>query len=344
MTGKQRILAALDRQRPDRVPTFEWFIDAGVGEALVGTRDAIEIVDRLDIDGINIRADYRREKLDDETFADEWGSVRRLTGDAIPHIEKNPIPDIAQHRSFAFPDPEWPGRFATLERALQRFGDRRAIILNLRDGFSDMRDLLGYEDALVNLLAEPEHFGELLDRCVDFNLAMAAVARRRYGVDVVATTDDVANATNLLMSPGVYFDLLAPRFARVMKGYRELGYKIVKHCDGNVLPLVDFWIESGIDCLDPIDPGAGLTMAGMKARYGHRICLKGNIDCAGVLVEGTPAQVQADVRQCIADGGPAGLIVSSSNTIHQGVKPANYRAMLDALREYGKATPLHEQG
>jgi uroporphyrinogen decarboxylase len=43
------------------------------------------------------------------------------------------------------------------------------------------------------------------------------------------------------------------------------------------------------------------------------------------------------VRQCLREGGPGGgLILSSSNTIHRGVQAENYRAMLEALRRYGK--------
>jgi hypothetical protein len=48
---------AIKRGTPDRIPTFEWFIDPGVGKALTGSADAMDIVERLDIDGINIRPD-----------------------------------------------------------------------------------------------------------------------------------------------------------------------------------------------------------------------------------------------------------------------------------------------
>jgi uroporphyrinogen-III decarboxylase len=51
------------------------------------------------------------------------------------------------------------------------------------------------------------------------------------------------------------------------------------------------------------------------------------------LCTGTPEEVKAEVRQAIADAGPSGLILSSSNTVHRGVKPENYRAMLDELRK-----------
>lgn len=339
MNGRERILCALRREVPDQVPMFEWFIDATVGEALVGSGDIIDIVDRLDLDGINLRPTYERRFLDDETFVDEWGITRRLTDDVLPAVVTAAIPDVTRHETYEFPDPASPHRFTAIERALERFGDRKALVLNLRDGFSDMRDLLGYENALVALMLEPAAYRALLERAVRYNLAVADVARRRFGLEVVATTDDVANASGLLVNPVVYFERIAPGFRQAIEGYKALGYRCIKHCDGNVDAVSDFWVDCGIDCLDPIDPAGGYTMAGMKARYGSRICLKGNIDCTGALCDGTPAEVAAEVRQCIAGGGSGGgLIVSSSNTIHRGVKPENFRAMIEAVREFGRST------
>ena len=337
MNGKQRILAALRREIPDMVPVFEWFVDVTVGEALVGSGDAIDVVERLDLDAVNLRANYRSEKVDDITLIDEWGMKRQLTGDVLPAVIGSPIPDVTRHTEFTFPDPEAPHRFETLERALDRFGDERAIVLNLRDGFSDMRDLLGYEGALMAMLLEPARFDELLERSVEYNLKLAAVARQRYGTEIVATTDDVANATGLLMRPDTYFERLGPGFKAAIGGYKEMGYLTIKHCDGNVDAVLDFWIEAGIDCLDPIDPAGGYTIGGMKQRIGDKVCLKGNVDCTGNLCSGSPEDVAEEARQCIDQGAGrgGGLIVSSSNTIHRGVKPENFRAMIEAVRESG---------
>ncbi|MDX9866978.1 MAG: uroporphyrinogen decarboxylase family protein [Kiritimatiellia bacterium] len=335
MNGTARMCAALRRELPDRIPTFEWFLDAGVGRALTGSGDPLDIVERLDLDGINIRPDYARRFTDAQTFEDEWGTRRRLTGDCLPAVIAQPVPDVTRHAGYTFPDPRADFRFATLRRAAERFGDTRAIILNVRDGFSDLRDLLGYEAALMAPLTEPEACAAFLDRIVDYNLALAERAVRTFGVRILATTDDVAMASGPLFPPEVYRERLLPAFRRAIQGFKALGCLTIKHCDGDILPLADPWIDAGIDCLDPIDPGAGLTMAAMKARYGGRIALKGNIDCVKTLCTGTPDTVRDEVRRCIADGGPAGLILSSSNTIHRGVKPENYRAMLEALRAYG---------
>lgn len=333
MTPKSRLESTLRRVPTDRIPTFEWFIDPGVGEALTGSRDLLDIIESLDIDGVNIRPDYRRQLIDEKTFSDEWGTVRQDTGDVLPAITANPIAELLDHKDFTFPDPTAPWRFESLERAVERFGDQRAVILNVRDGFSDLRDLLGYEEALVSLMTEPDDLKDLLARVVDFNLALARTARERCGVNIVATTDDVAFPQGLLISPEIYHDILGPAFREVIAGFKSEGYLCIKHSDGDVSSLIDFWIDAGIDCLDPIDPCAGLDLATTKQRYGDKICLKGNVDCAGVLQSGTPDEVRAATRTAIEAAGPDGFILSSSNTIHRGVKPENYRAMLKELTE-----------
>ena len=337
MTGKERIETALRMEQPDCVGTFEWFIDETVGQALTGSKDPIEIVESLNIDGINIRADYTKEFLSEDVYVDEWGTRRQLTGDCIAATIDNPVKDISSHKDYVFPDTQASHRFATLEKAMNRFGQRRAVILNLRDGFSDMRDLLGYEQALMQFMLEPDLFVELLNRSVDYNLELARIAKERFGTNIVATTDDVANAAGLLFRPARYLELIGPAFKRVIRGYKDMGYYVIKHCDGDISDVIDFWVEAGIDCLDPIDPGAGMRLDQTRAKYGNKLCLKGNIDCKGTLCTATPEDVAAEVKQAIQQAGKTGYILSSSNTIHRGVNPQNYKAMLEALRLYGKA-------
>ena len=335
MTPKERLLTALRRRIPDRIPTFEWFIDDTVSQTLCGTSDPVEVAERLDLDAVNVRADYARTWKDDTTYVDEWGIERKLTGDVLPAAMNAPIPNIAAQADYSFPPLDAPHRFKTLEKALERYGDYRGVVLNLRDGFSDMRDLLGYENALMTILTDKGCYVDLMKRVVEYNVALAALAVKRYGVQIVATTDDVATGRGPIIKPKVYAEMILPHFREVIQGYKSLGLVVIKHSDGDIRPYLDWWLEAGIDCLDPIDPGGGLDMAEMKEKYGDRICLKGNIDCTGNLCDGTPEQVDEEVRICIEKGGRAGLIVSSSNTIHRGVRPENYKAMIDAVRKYG---------
>ena len=111
---------------------------------------------------------------------------------------------------------------------------------------------------------------------------------------------------------------------------------VIKHTDGNLWPILDLLVASGIDCLDPIDPQAGMDLGEVKAKYGHRLALKGNVDCTHLMSFGEPDDVVAATKEALRQGMPGGgYILSSSNSIHASVKPENYKAMMDTLKEYG---------
>jgi uroporphyrinogen decarboxylase len=75
----------------------------------------------------------------------------------------------------------------------------------------------------------------------------------------------------------------------------------------------------------------------VKAKYGQRVALKGNVDCAHLMTFGTPDEVIEATKEALRQGMPGGgFILSSSNSIHSAVKPENYLAMLQALRDYGR--------
>jgi uroporphyrinogen decarboxylase len=201
--------------------------------------------------------------------------------------------------------------------------------------FSLPRYLMGYENLLMAIAAEPALVTALVDLSVDINLAMAKEVVQR-GVKIVYTGDDFAGETGPLMSPSHFRQLFFPGLCRVMRGYKALGLYVIKHTDGMIWPLMDMILESGIDCLDPIDPIAGMDLAEVKAKIGKRVALKGNVDCAHLMTLGTPEQVGAATRNALRIGAPGGgFILSSSNSIHSSVKPENYAAMLAALKEHG---------
>jgi uroporphyrinogen decarboxylase len=110
---------------------------------------------------------------------------------------------------------------------------------------------------------------------------------------------------------------------------------VIKHCDGNLWPIIDMMIDSGFDCLDPIDPIAGMDIAEVKAKFGDRVAVKGNVDCAQTLTFGTVEEVIEETKQAMRKGRPGGgYILSSGNSIHSTVKPQNYLAMLQTWEKY----------
>jgi uroporphyrinogen decarboxylase len=80
-----------------------------------------------------------------------------------------------------------------------------------------------------------------------------------------------------------------------------------------------------------------MDLGDVKAKYGDRICLLGNVDCKYVLPYGSGDDVRRDVRRCIdAAGKNGGFVLTSSNSMHSNVKVENIYTMVDEARKYGK--------
>jgi uroporphyrinogen decarboxylase len=202
--------------------------------------------------------------------------------------------------------------------------------------FSIPRYLIGYEELLMALAADQDLVRKLVELSVEVNLEMAREVARR-GADFVFTGDDYASTTGPLMSPATFRELFAEPLKRVVMGFKNQGLPVIKHTDGNIMPLLDMILASGIDCLDPIDPVAGMDIERLKREYGQRVALKGNVDCAHTLTFGNEADTVRETKEVIRKAaGGGGLILSSSNSIHSSVKPGNYLAMWNAIRMYGK--------
>ena len=140
-----------------------------------------------------------------------------------------------------------------------------------------------------------------------------------------------------MISPAMFGELFFPELKRVFGAYRDLGFRVLKHSDGYMMPLLDFYKDAGIHLFDPVDPIAGMDLAEVKGKYGRTFAIKGNVNCATTLVSGSVDDVVAETKKCLEVGMPGGgYIISSSNTIHSSVKPENYRAMLDTIFENGK--------
>jgi uroporphyrinogen decarboxylase len=336
LTSAERVRRVLRREEPDRIPHFEWIIDRRVRHALCPGSSMEEFTVRMGLDAILTAPDYRREQIGPNRVRNEWGTILEYSAEEYAMPVDGPIKTLADFERYQPPDPHAPGRFASLEKLVQRYKGKLAIGVHLNDVLSLPRNLLGFENLMAAFGEQPELVRGLVELSVKVNLALAKEVAQR-GADFVFTGDDYASTERPFISPRMFREFLATPLKRVMTGFKELGLQVIKHTDGHILPILEMIVEAGMDALDPIDPLAKLDIGEMKRRLGHRLALKGNVDCAHTLTNGTEQQVVQEtiaVIQKAAAGG--GLILSSSNSIHSGVKPGNYLAMWNALRLYGR--------
>ena len=338
MNSQERVIAALRRQIPDRVPILEWFVHPRVYQAILPGTTWSDFVDQIGLDAIVahfiFEGTIKEEKIDDKTMINEWGVTLGVTAEHEAPSE-GPIKSMADLKRYTPPDPQAPHRLGGLPQYVKRFKGKKAIVWGQRAEFMWAAELCRLDDFLVFMIQEPKLVHEVLEMVNEFAIALVRRAIRA-GAEVIMLGDDIAYRTAPMVSPAMYDEFIRPRLAKIVKVIHEEGAFAVKHSDGNLWPILDMMISTGIDGINPIEPVAGMDIGEVKRKYGDRVCLIGNIDCGDLLSSGTEADVRRVVRETIRTAGVGGgYIVSSSNTIHSAVKPENYRAMIEETHRSG---------
>jgi uroporphyrinogen decarboxylase len=134
----------------------------------------------------------------------------------------------------------------------------------------------------------------------------------------------------------MFNEFITPYLAKLTQAYRELGFYVIKHTDGNIMPILDQLVQTRPHALHSLDPQAGVDIAEVKKRYGQQICLIGNVNC-GLLDTGTDAEVIASAQYALKSGMPGGgYIFSTSNCVYTGMRLSRYELMLDVWRKFGE--------
>ncbi len=337
MNSVERVHTALRLGQPDRVPVIEFVVDEKVARAAVpDCRDVADCMDRLDMDGVGCGARFEVvSRNPDGSYVDEWGVTYKQSPEAVAHPHRGPIATIEDAAAYEPPDPETPHRLDKLPDLVSRYKGRRAICFHHRAAFMWSAYLMGLDNILMHMLDEPELVEMTMEKVLRCNMRIVQRAIRA-GAEVIILGDDYAGNSGPMMSPDLFRQFILPPLKRMVDMIHEEGALCIKHSDGDLYPLLDMIVSAGPNGINPIEPVAGMELKKVKALYGDRVCITGNIDCAHLLPHGTPEQVRGAVRQAIADAAAGGgYILTSSNSIHSSCRAENLVAMVSACHEFG---------
>jgi uroporphyrinogen decarboxylase len=133
----------------------------------------------------------------------------------------------------------------------------------------------------------------------------------------------------------MFDEFVTPYLTELVAGYREMGFYVIKHTDGNIMPILDSLVSSHPHALHSIDPQGRVDLAEVKRLVGNKVCLIGNVNCA-LLQTGTDDEAAEDVRRALAQGMPGGgYVFGTSNCIYTGMSLDRYNLMLDIWRKEG---------
>jgi uroporphyrinogen decarboxylase len=242
------------------------------------------------------------------SWTDIWGTTWLKEHEGVMGFPRgNPLADLVGGlRHYSWPDPD-DERLLKMLREGARGWSRDDTLLcgSHRDTLWEKSYMLvGMEELMCLLLTEREAVRELFHRVMDFQLGVA----RHYiaaGVEMVAMSDDLGTQSRLLLSRETLEDLLVPEYRRLFDLYRSHGVLIRFHSCGHIEPIIDLFIDLGVDVLNPIQASANKLRA-VRERTAGRMALQGGVP-SSLIVKGPPEAIREEalrlMRELGAEGG-----------------------------------------
>ncbi len=365
MNSRERVLASIRHEKPDRLPfdlgsTDVTGIQARAYARLCAALGIVEtpiILDplqglalvsdqvraRLAIDTVGVWPNPTLRALDSSRVVDEWGTEWRLAEHGAWYEPiRFPLADAApgDWGGYRFPDPADPAKLAGVAaRAAHAFEHTEcALVANFSGALLARGQLVrGPAQFLADLLAEPELAGAILDRILDYNIELVKRFLAAVGdkIHVVKVSDDLGSQDNLLISPRLYRRMIKPRQAKFLAAiHAQTSARVLYHSCGAVSQLIDDFVEIGVDILNPIQVSArGMDTEGLGKTYAGKIAFWGAVDNQRAISCGAPEAVTADVRKRVSDlGARGGYVIASSHNLGPDTPVENILALCRADR------------
>lgn len=373
---RERLERALNHLEPDRVPIDLGSTGGGITEVayrrlkdhlgLIGDEGTTisatsltvsefdeRVLKALDVDlrHLGLRGPNRRPsrvERPDGSWADEWGLVYRRAS-YYQQIVEHPLRNasLAEIEHYPWPDPTDPGRVEGLAERARRLHQETDYGLSAKSVaggiFLLCCRLRGMDQFLVDMMLDKPLARTLIARVEEVTIGLFDALLTVAGpyVQMVETQDDLGTQVAPLISPALYREMVQPSHARLAAFIKQKTggrARVFMHSDGSIFDLLPDIIDAGIQVLNPIQPQATkMEPERLKAAFGDQLVFHGGLDQQQVIPNGTPADVEAEVRaklRALAPGG--GYIFSPCHNLQPDVPPENIVAMYRTAAQSGR--------
>lgn len=312
MKPRERVLAALRHEIPDRVPRFEVWIDALWDE--LGQKDPAEAYVNLGQDCIMMPAEARPGSNAWKDGVDEWGRVWSdgvyVDGVVDTDDDLGRFSPAADDASRQFD----PSRVSALRA---RHPDHCLIYGSHIGPFTAAYLAMGFGRFFLRLTDDPGFVERLLTARTEWCLAVFREAVN-LGAEVLVLGDDAAYKDGPMISPRMWRETVLPHHRRIVQ---ESKVPVIWHSDGRIESLLPMAIEAGFAGVHGLEPAAGIELGKIKRDFGRDLVLVGNIDVR-VLCGSDLSAVRSEVARCYEQGSPGGgYMISTCNSIFAGMSP-----------------------
>ncbi len=362
MNSKTRVLKAFKRLDgiPDRVPlqfdlcrqlTEEFGKKLGVQpdyslsyyEDLTYRISANEIRTRIGSDvvvvGGTIAKGFVPEPVKDEITKNEFGMYMKPTPLYV-EVVRCPLENaqsVSDIESYPFPDANAPGRFDKAKRDIDKYGKDYFVIGDVEISLFELAwHLTGLEKYLTAMMCDEPWLEPLNDLVEEWSTGLA-LQLVKAGVDAIWFGEDLGTQTSTLISPDDWRIKFKPHHKRMIEKLRQENPDIIiiMHSDGAVAPLLDDFIELGVDVYNPVQPNVpGSDPQELKDKYGDKLCFFGGIDQQELLPSGNIPRIEAEIKRRISIlGKNRGYLAAPAHILQTDVSVDTIEAMIRIVKE-----------
>jgi uroporphyrinogen decarboxylase len=338
MTPRERVLAALKHEQPDRTPRDFWAEPPTWNRlfAHAGHDDKDRLLDSLGIDVRHLEAAAPADRaIGDGAFQNFWGErfvYRPTPWGPLREDSKGALAgasSLAELEAFDWPTPDCLDR-SHLKEQCRRY-EQHALLYGFADIWQRPALVRGWEEMFVDMAERPEWVHFLCRTFTDFYLQdYTRAANLTDGrIDLYLVISDLGSQRGPLISLPMFRSFVAPYLKEMVERIHSLGGRALFHSCGMVRPFIPDLIALGVDVLDPIQPtGPAMQPEGLKRDFGDQLTFHGGMDMQNLLPHATPAQVEAEARRyCEVAGAGGGYILAPAHLFQPDVPPENILAV-----------------
>lgn len=267
-----------------------------------------------------------------------------------PDVHQKPIvTDITKWKEqITFPDIDalpWDRFQADVNEDARKLGEKLSFI-RLEGGIWErLTFLMGFENALMALLEEPEACREYAEAMADFKIRLHERVLSLFDYDLAIYMEDLGSAKGPLMSRATYQEIFKEPVGRVLAHMKTKAKHVGFHSCGCMDIFVPDLVEMGAELINPVQ--IWNDQEKLKKEFGGKVIFYGGLNNQQVTDIAWPEEekIRAEVRRTVDTMGPDGLIIELRNA-KMAVNDVNVPAILyDEFEKYtqGLYPPVGEE-
>jgi uroporphyrinogen decarboxylase len=345
MTPKERWLAVVRGELPDRVPTYYRATEEATAKLMahLDVAHMAALLDRLHVDTmvhVGPRFVGPAPPAGQDLYGRRFREVR-YPGGVYRECVHHPLAayqSVAEiEAGYVWPAADWFD-YSDLPAQVEGVEDR-VIAGGGSEPFLVYKDLRGETQAFIDLVEHPDivHYavGKLYDYCFENTRRIFEAIPGQVLVTSIA--EDMGAQDRLLYSMAHLEEFFFPYLQRMIDLAKQAGAYVNTHSDGAIRQILPRLIDMGVDIINPVQwRCAGMEREGLKRDFGDRLVFEGAMDNQYTIPFGSVEEVRQEVRDNIRIlGAGGGFILTPCHNI-QVVGPAeNVVAMYDTACEEG---------